>query len=92
MNLLNPFDEVFNHTYFQIRKKIEKFYGVTNADEYFNKLRKTILDKCVKDTHKIKEFDNLLDYCAHVQMVRKYGHEHTEVKERQSKGEANENV
>lgn len=76
MNLLNPFDEVFNHTYIQIRKKIQKFYGVADADTYFNSLRKSILDNHSKDVHKIQEFNTLFDYCEHVQLLRKYGVNH----------------
>lgn len=75
MNLLNPFDEVFNHTYYQICKKIENFYGVKNADDYFNNLRKSILNQCTKDTHNIVNFKNLFDYCENVQMYRKYNFE-----------------
>jgi len=74
MNLLNPFDEVFNHTYLQIRKKIERFYGVKDADEYFNNLKKSILSKCTKDTHKIVGFESLAEYCESVQMYRKYNY------------------
>jgi hypothetical protein len=76
MNLLNPFDEVFNHTYFQICKKIQTFYGVNDADVYFTRLRKSVLDAHSKDVHNLKNFTNLYNYCEHVQILRKYGLDH----------------
>lgn len=72
MDLLNPFDEVFDHTYYQIRKKIENYYGVENADVWYKSFRQHLLDKCKNDNHNIKPFENLYDYCEKMQTIKRY--------------------
>jgi len=67
-----PLKEAGSHSYHQICKKVCKFYGVKDAELWFQSNKKMILDLCKKDILGITKDNSLFDYVARKQLERKF--------------------
>lgn len=65
--------EIHRKTYEALCKKICKFYGVIDAERFYQAKRKSILDKCESDDFGFRTFATLKDWHeARVLVARVY--------------------
>ena len=70
--MINPFYEAQNHTYLQVCKKIQNYFGVDDADKFYVHFRKRIIDNCTEDVHHVQSFNCLLEYCENARLRARY--------------------
>lgn len=68
-------ENIARKTYEAICKKIQRFYGVEDAEEYFCQKRKSILDKCEHDEFGWGQFTSLKDWHEAKSIAAKYKQE-----------------
>lgn len=65
--------DVGRKTYEAICKKIQRFYGVSDAEEYFRRKKKAIADRCEHDEFGWAKFASLKEWHEAKSIAEKYG-------------------
>lgn len=68
-------DDIGRKTYEVVCKKIQRFYGVADAEEYFRGKKKAISDKCEHDEFGWLGFDSLREWHEYISITAKYKQE-----------------